>query len=261
MSKFLNTDELYRLLQRELPEDVYPDGAPEAFYSTAENHSVARSVSGVYLAMEQVYNNFFPQSATEQISDWEVKVFGKTLDAALSVQQRRDRLIGQLRSQLSISLWDLLTFVNSYVPAGTFTRIVEYNGAENEIWILNQSQLNLDTILGFGQIATIYDESACDTANSLWLSNPAAIEAIRKQAYFFEIQIFGYQLSSIELADLIDNVQQLDPARSDFIVRQNLVLADFFLTTPVNNVERISNIHCIARDSSSTTGYIGRKKT
>lgn len=263
MPKFLNTEEIYRILQRELPENVYPDGAPSAFFSTAENHAVADAASGVYTALEQVYQNFFPQSANEQIDEWEVKVFGATTALAFTLQQRRDRIISQLRSSLSISLWDILVVINSYVPIGTFTQILEWGTATDEWWILDVSELDLGTVLGGGNPSLYYGSNACAQSQADYLAGGALQQQVidaRKQAYFYEVRIYDYTLASDTLADMIATIKSLHPVRSDFEVFQNISLASSDYQVAVTDVDASKNIAMIARDLSSATSFIGRIK-
>ena len=86
MAKFLSRDEVYRLLQRELPEGVYPDGAPSSYYSTADIDSVASVASTGYANLQRIYDNYWPQSADEFLSTWEITVFAKNLSASLTLQ-------------------------------------------------------------------------------------------------------------------------------------------------------------------------------
>lgn len=264
MPYFLTVNDIYRILQRELPEDVYPDGDPAKFNSTADMFCVAGAVSGVYASTQIIYNNFFPQSSVEQLIDWEIKVFGAPLPTGLTIAERQARIINQERQDISISLWDMLLIVNSYVGPGVFTQIVEFSGATDtsDTWVLNESELDFSTILGAGNPLLYSGADGCARANADYL-NPATRQQVidaRTQAYGYEVRIFGTSLSADDLANLTLQLQTLGPARSDFTIAQNLNLADFFLTVPVNNVDRFSNVSCIAQDSSSMTGYVGRIK-
>ena len=120
MPTFLTQAQIYRVLQRESPPDVYPDGAPEQFVSTAEMDSVAKTVASCYEAMERIYENMFPTTADEQLGDWENNVLGSTPVGALTTAQRRANLLAFIRSQDNISYWTILNAVFGFVPAGTF---------------------------------------------------------------------------------------------------------------------------------------------
>lgn len=262
MPYFLTQADIYRILQRELPEGVYPDGAPDAYNSTADMYALAGAVSGVYASLGIIYNNFFPQSSVEQLTDWEIKVFGAPLPAGLSIADRQARIINQSRQDISISQWDMLLIVNSYVPPGTFTQIIVFSGGStgSEGWVLDVGQLDFTTPLGIGSPELYFGENACDQANADYL-NPATRQQVidaRNQAYSYQVRIFGYTQTADELANMTLDLQTLGPARSDFTVIQNQNLATYFLTGQVTNVTRESNINCIAYDTSSLSGYTGR---
>jgi hypothetical protein len=71
MPKFLSATEAYRMIQRELPENVYIDGPATAGYSTASVYSKALAIEKIYQNLERIYDNFFAQTADEKIADWE----------------------------------------------------------------------------------------------------------------------------------------------------------------------------------------------
>lgn len=267
MPHFLTTEEIYRVLQRELPPNVYPDGPANRYDSTAENWAVADAVSGVYSSLQKVYNNFFPQSANEQLRDWEIRVFGFPLQAGLSVPERRSRVIAQIRQDISISLWDMLLIINGYVPDGVYTQILTWGGQNaNEAWIIGQSRLGLDTILGpgpGGEFTGKYSgENGCDIANADYLnpSTQAQVIAARKAAYFYEVRIYDYTLSADDLTNLTNDLNTLHPVRSDFVIYQNVSLSGSPYQVPVTDVDRFSNVQMIARNAGSSTGYIGRTR-
>ena len=60
MPDFLQRQDIYNLLERENPEDVYPhSGDPSNFLSTAENDSVAKVVEDAYTNLQVIYRNIF----------------------------------------------------------------------------------------------------------------------------------------------------------------------------------------------------------
>lgn len=149
MSKFLTRDQIYRLLQRELPEDVYPDGQASAFFSTADMASIADVAATGYYNLSRIYDNYFPQYADEYINKWLEKMFvGRSFDPGLSLQELRDRVVAKVRKQPQINLWEVLKVLAGYVPAGTYVQILENQSAQGG-WILGESRLGIDTFLNF----------------------------------------------------------------------------------------------------------------
>lgn len=85
MPIFLTQQQSYRLIQRLLPENVFPDGAPSAFFWTAEAFSYAKNFSSAYDNAKSIYQNFFPQTCDDgAIASWELKCFGAVNPQGLS---------------------------------------------------------------------------------------------------------------------------------------------------------------------------------
>jgi hypothetical protein len=274
--KFLSREELYRLFQRELPEDVYVDGPPTAGYSTASIDAKAKVFETAYANLERIYDNYFPAWADERQTDWEIKVFGEPLDASLSLAERRARVIAKLQKQPTITLWEILTLVAGYVPEGTFVQVVELSGnSGGGPWKLGVSKLGVDTALGVGDITLIPSGSECSAVvRDGWLLGISrlgldtslggtkdwnAIAYAQIQAYAYIIRIFDYEITGDTLNQMISEIKRAEPARSGRFISQNENLATYGLVIPVTNVTQFDLVNCITRDPSSLTGYSGRK--
>jgi hypothetical protein len=278
MPKYLSAEECYRLLQRELPEGVYADGAPSGFYSTADMFSTASGIAKLYENMERIYENFFPQTADEKIVDWEVKVFGVQLDSSLSLTERRGRVINKLRSRPTLALWEILTLVAGFVPAGTFVQVIEW-GCHPSVtgWKLGVSKLGLETALGNqGDVLFLGNgNDICEKMSStgwrlgqrrLGIDTTLGIDGYyldlsyaQIRAYTYEVRIFGYTLPANTRIQLEAELSKREPARSGHVIFENLSLTTYGLTVPVSNVDQFSLVDCITRDDTQTTGYKGRK--
>lgn len=257
MPKFLTKNELYRLIQRELPEDVYPDGDEDAYYSTADNASIADGIAKAYANLERIYDNYFPLSAVERISDWEIAVFGVPQDASQTLQQRRNNVVAQLRKRRSISLWDILTAVVLYVPEGTYVQIVEWGCSEGG-WVLDVSELDYSTILNGGLVQKITSADACEINPADFGVSPEEWALIQNDAYSYDVRIFGITLSDEATTMLEMLLNRIEPARSKHFIYQNQDLADYGLNTVVTDVGQFSLVSCIKVDATSQTGYSGR---
>ena len=99
MPKFLTREEIYKIIQQEQPDSVYPYGAPEQYYVTANNDAEAKTIEGVYNTLQRIYINYFPITAEENLPEWEEMVFGKKLDSSLSEEERRGRVLVKIRSR------------------------------------------------------------------------------------------------------------------------------------------------------------------
>lgn len=275
MAIFLNINDAYRLIQRELPEGVYPDGSPSGSYSAASVYSKAKLISSSYDNMFRIYENYFPQTADEKIEDWVFKTFETPFDPATTLQTKRDRVISKLRKQPSITLWEILTLVASYLPEGKYAQIAEPCGVGNGFWEIGISLLGINTLLAglTPEDIGVPSDDWCEFVSDLhWrlgldelgvtteLSEFAYVDIaqIQANAYQYEIRIFDYTLPALDLENMLREILQAEPARSGRIILQNLNLADYGLTNNVPNVGQFDLINCITRNSSSTTGYDGK---
>lgn len=253
MPLFLSRAQLYRLLKREEPEDVYADGAPSAFFTTAEQDSVAQVLATAQSNLERIYANFFPQSADEKLADWEMTAFARLAPSTLTTQQRRDSLVAKLRERPSISLWTVLTAVLEMLPAGTPVRIVPWAKSKAG-WQLGVSELGIDTVLGPGPQPILpapedYCSNSADQDGQAWAD-------WQNVAYGFDVRIYGYTLSAQQsiLLDLL--LRAKEPARSKHYVYDNLVLADEALTVAATDIgEFTTGFGAVYKDSGSSTGY------
>lgn len=276
MAKFLTREQAYRILQRELPEGVYPDGAPSGYYSTADMDSVADVVATGYANLERIYANYFPQTSDEYIGKWVEKMFiGVSFDSSVSLQELRDRVIAKIRKRPTIAMWEVAKLVAGYVPEGTYIQIFEY-GCHDGFWKLGVSKLGKTTVFGFdnefqdlGVDASDWCAFVKDRQWKLGVSklgidtilneySYAQIIEPQMRAFGYEVRIFGYEITGTSLDQLVKQIRATEPARSVHYLRQNLNLADFGLNTTVNDVDEFSLVNCITRDPSSLTGYSGR---
>lgn len=277
MPKFLSRNELYRLLQRELPEGVYADGTENLYYTTADMASIADCASTAYYYAERIYDNYFPQYADEYIDKWIDKVFvGKSFDSAVTLQQKRDAIIAKIRKQPTITLWEVLTIVSSYVPEGTYVQIAAYNCGSASDWKLDVSELDVNTRLAFNFLyrdlnipmsnwcqsisnrGWTLDVDQLDFTTDLDLYGYEEVIFPQLNAYGYEVRIFGYSLTGTQLQQMRNQIYESDPARSVGRIFQNLSLTDYGLVTDVGAVNQFNLVDCITRDSSLSTGYRGR---
>lgn len=225
MPKFLNRHELYRLLQRELPEHVYPDGPASAFYSTADMDSVADCAATGYANLERIYENYWPQSSDERITDWEITAFGFPLSASLTLEQRRDRIVTKMRAKKGITKKDMQEAVLSIIGSDKEVVVVEYGcpGGEFGTWQIGVSELGYNTYLGGANMLLITGEYACEATAEEYGITDAELEMIQRQAYTYEIRIFNYTLSVAERAAIETALTEGEPARSTHVVLDNQV--------------------------------------
>lgn len=274
MPTFLTRQQLYRLLQRELPEDVYPDGAPSAFYSTADMDSIADVAATGYANLERIYANYFPQSADEYIDKWIAKLFiGTSFDAGVTLQDKRDRVIAKIRKQPTLALWEILILVAGYLPEGKYVQVVEWCCASGT-WMLGESALGVETSLGFntqfnelGVSAAVWCSFVSNRGWELGIDQLGIgteldqygqeVMDVQLGAFGYEVRIFGYEVTGTSYAQMVRQIKETEPARSVHLVRQNLDLNDYGLTNAVTGVDQFSSVNCITRDSASDTGYSG----
>jgi hypothetical protein len=272
--------DLYRVMQREAPEDVYLDGAPTAGYSTADQYASALTIANVYATLQVVYLNEFPQSADERIDDWEIKLFGSAINSGSSLGDRRAALLRKVRAMPSITLWQILTIVVSYLPIGVYAQVVPLGcGQGGGSWVLGVSRLSSETILGWADHVSLNNPNNLDLCSLVkgdgWRIGASrlnvdtklsgsnsyqTISLLQKKAYTYEIRIFEYALTGAQLQAMLLAVTANEPARSAHILKQNLSLAQFGLTVPVSSVTQQSNVNCITTDPTQMSGYSGLKR-
>lgn len=278
MPIFPTQHQIYRALQRELPDLVYPDGAPTAFFSTADMDAVAKVGASGYISASAIYDNYFPQTSDASIDDWVFKMFGFLFQAGIDLPTKRQRVIDKVRKIGSIDLFDVLTIVAKYVPQGTYAQIKFACGA-HAYWVLGVSLLGIDTILAGGQpgnigitpdniknwcsfISTLHWRLGQDGLGfNTFLSyiQYTDLASFQANAFEYDIRIFDYTIPAVDLANMEIELQGGEPARSAHRIFQNVSLASSGLDTIVPNADKFSGVDCITRDPASTTGYTGRK--
>lgn len=297
MPKFLTASEVYGVISNELPDGLFAySPQPNKFYITAEFYSYSAGIANTYTTMQAIYKNLFVTTAEENIPDYEVMYFGKKANTDLTIEERRGRLLAKIRSQLSVSVWDLLTFIVSYLPEGTFAQLVEYgNFNSRDVWqvgvdfgvygAVDTCELGTMSYLAAGCPQELTGELADEVWGPGWnyldplpehVTGDAQITqakmlAMRETAYTYEIRIFGYTLSAEAQVQFEQDLLAIHPCRSQYYLQQNLDLTDYNLTTDVANVDQFTTVealngspwmlNCIAADPTQTTGYKGKVYT
>lgn len=225
MPKFLNNDELYRILQRELPQGVYADGAPSAFFTTADMYAVADCAATGYGTLERIYFNYFPQFADERQPDWEIKAFGHQLDVSLTLQERRDRVIARLRRRRGNKKSDYIDIVKEIIGEDKLVELARWGAADGG-WILDESELDISTIFFGGPVLATSGANACELgAAGLGLS-PQDYADAQEDAYTYSILIYGYTLTESEYREVDLALKEGEYARSQHVIYSGLDPAD-----------------------------------
>lgn len=221
MPKFLAREEIYRILQRELPEDVYSDGAPSAFFTTSDMDSVAKVIETQYTNLSRIYANYFPQTADEYILKWELKVFGKLLPAGLTLQERIDSILTRMRSKTSMSTPSMKAIVLSVIGSDKDVEIVSLQG-KTYGWILDVSQLDINTYLNAWSGLEATGPTLCKDSPSKYGLTQAQWDDMRYYAYNYQVRIYSYTLSADERAQINEQLNIYEPARSLHIILDGL---------------------------------------
>ena len=221
MPKFLSREEVYRILQRELPPNVYPDGAPSGFYSTADMDSVADVAATGYANLERIYDNIFPQSADERLNDWEITAFGKLLEANLSLEERRDRVITKIRARKGITKRDMEEAVLSIIGSDKLMEIIEW-GCRDGGWQLDESQLDINTFLNGQNLVDVTGSMICEADPSEYGKTEEEWLEMREDAYTYEVRIYLYTLTAAERQAIDEALSAAEPARSKHVITDGL---------------------------------------
>lgn len=215
MPTFLDRAKVYRLLQRELPEGVYADGPASAYFSTADNDSVAGIAASGYQNLSLIYDNYFPQSAVAKLYEWEIAVFGAPSTSLLTILERQQRLLDKLRDGHGISFDDIVSQLEAiFLNTGLEFDLVTWSGSQGGggAWIFEDCSLDVDTYLGaMSPIRGANLDCSLDyVAAGL---TAAQLQAIQETAYTYEVRIIGHADASF-LTELDATLTAIEPARS-----------------------------------------------
>lgn len=226
MPIFLTRDQVYRMLQRELPDDVYPDGPPSAFFSTADMDAVADVAATGYANLHQIYLNYWPQSCDdESIGAWEQKAFGYNNDAALGLPARQNLVVERLRTRRGLTIGDMRAVVLSIIGSDKIVEVVNW-GCDDGSWILNANQLGITTRLGSGPRLQAADPFACELGPAHFGLTPQQWKDIQDDAYTYAVLIYGYTPTAQELRKIDEQLTIYEPARSTHHIEYGLDPAD-----------------------------------
>lgn len=226
MPKFLTQPELYRLLQRELPDGVYPDGEPQKFYSTTDMDAVASVAATGYANLERIYDNYWPQHSDERIAAWEFIAFAKLLPASLTLQQRRDRIVTKIRARKGIRKQDMIDTVKGIIGSDKLVDLIGW-GCSSGGWMIGVSQLGISTYLNMfpGRLGVVGSDICEKTAAELGLTEQQLLD-MKEEAYTYEIRIYGYTLTAAERTEIDLTLLEVEAARDNHVITDGLDPAD-----------------------------------
>ena len=225
MPIFLTQQQVYRAIQRELPQGVYPDGPPSAFFSTADSWATAKVISDAYSNQSRIYDNYFPNYTVESIGDWESLILGQAGDSSMTIQQRRDRVIARIRSQRRTTPDDMLATVYTVLDSSVLVEIAEACCGGTG-WVLDESQLDISTILNeFNGLERVGPDLCTLTAADYGLTDQEFAD-LQAQAYQYEVRIYGYVLTPAQRSVLDAALSAAEPARSRHIIIDGLDPSD-----------------------------------
>jgi len=235
MPVFLTTDQIYRLLQREMPPNLYPDdpsptsasgASGNLTYPGADSYATAVVLNSAYCNQSRIYANFWAQTADEKIGDWEVTFFGQP-SSLPTLAQRQSAVLYKARNRLGIKPADMVTVVNNTVPGLVFDLIEWGGGTGGAIgaWLLDYSELDAETFLGLGSGPQPYGPGLCSQNWAEWGLTQAQWEALQEQAYTYEIRIYTTVLTAAQMAALDAALTVAEPARSTHVITDGLSIS------------------------------------
>lgn len=221
MPKFLSRAELYRVLQRELPPNVYPDGAPDKFYSTADMDSIADVIAFAYDNLERIYDNNWPMTADEQIAAWEILAFGRRLDSSLTLAERQDRVTVKIRSRKGLTVQDMVDLVKSIIGSDKLVDISEW-GCSSGGWMIGVSQLSIETILNGQRLIDATGADLCSKVAADFGKTESEWTEMKTEAYTYQVNIYDYTLTASELYEIELALTEAEPARARHVIVDGL---------------------------------------
>lgn len=245
MPKFLTQEELYALLQRELPEGVYPEGAPALSYSGSELDSVAKVMATQYQAASAIWYNLFPQSVSDQIDEWEIKVFGSLSTTTTVLADRIAAILSHLRSQANLSVWDMLIAVSSIVP-NVWVEIVErWSLANFTSWDCRGDLA--DQVWGPDWVAGDPAPFGCVVEQYI-RDSQSELVALRDRAFRYYVVVYSLDLTDAQKAALEEFLTAKEPARS----AHTIVYIGDIDSLPADDPDRFSRNFAIRSLSDGT---------
>lgn len=230
MPIFLTQQQAYRLLQRLLPSDVFPDGAPSAFFHTAEMWSYALNIQSAYGNASGIYQNFFPQSCDAgTIGFWELKCFGVVNPQGLSTLAERQQIVVSYLHTAApgISQPAMVQVVNRTIPGLTFEVVAWCCGQGEGGWVLDESQLDIETYLNDDtQFALPVGPNLCSQTPADWGMTQEDWDNLLSMAYTYEVRIYGTTLTTAQRTVLSASLTTYGPARSQFVINDGLDISE-----------------------------------
>ena len=219
MPKFLTREEVYDLIQREMPASVLAHSSkPKDFFTTSDDDAFAKNVESTYVNLERIWDNYFPQHAVEKIEDHEITNFAEVDDSGATITERIGRILTKIRSRKGITVQDIKDIVFTVIGSDKNVEIIE-KGCETGVWILGKSKLSKNTFLGISAISGVSipsDFNACleGAAASLGITEEE-LAKLQIQAYSYVVRITGYTATQQELDKMNSELTKFEPARSD----------------------------------------------
>ncbi len=234
MALFLGQQQLYRLIQRELPEDVYPDAGDAAKYlSTSDSWALAGILADAYDQLRIVYNGYWPQTIIEgedsdaQLAQHEITRFG-LISNALTFSQRVARLLTKIRGRPSLSVSSLEETARAELPPDTVLQIVEWGCiSTGGSWYIGESELGWSTIFGGGGNYYPPGTDICTKDGSDVGLTPAQWANYQDGAYTYELRIYEYTPTATELQSLERVMTRAEPSEAKHLIRTNVALSEF----------------------------------
>lgn len=242
MAIFLSREELYRLIQRELPEFAYPDaGAPSTYWSTADSDATAAVLaapSGLYGAMKIAYDDQWPQTCgVARLSAWEEKVFGAVATSGATPEQRRDAILTKLRTKNGITAADIAGQVLTVIGSDKTVQLMPWgcgcadgsssSGCVVGAWFIGVAELGVNTYLGaFGQFL-VTGSLACEANPANFGLTPQQWTEIQMNAYGYTLRIYDYVPTVDELYQLEVLLTAIEPARSDHTIESGIPISQY----------------------------------
>lgn len=225
MPHFLTRPEIYDLFFRELPDDVYAHTAPTGAFASADMDAFASVAATGYNSLSRIYDNYFPLFADESIAEWLIMTFGSPSAVWGDLQAQREAVVAQLRIRAGLTISDIINVVKQVVGLSTVVEIAEF-GCETGSWVISESQLSIETILGGVRMEDAVGPDLCEKSPSDFGKTQAEWDEMRFQAYTYEVRIYEMTLTADERERLEKSLLAKEPARSNHVITDGLPLSE-----------------------------------
>lgn len=194
-------------------------------FSSSDLRSQATVLAAAYSNLNDIFNAKWITYANEMgITRWEKDLFAEAVDRSLPIATRRANALAKFNANGGISYLAIKAILDPlFAEIGLDYDLVDWNGLFGGAWILEESQLDVDTYLSLMDPllgASPPSPLDCDLDYAAAGITVQQLADIQATAYTYEVRIHG-NASADFLLKLDTILTQREPARSTHYIYNN----------------------------------------